>query len=204
MGPLHQGILELLAEMSEVSGHNQNIAHTLDIIDKHNKACNIMKVSRERVVEIYNALVVSSNVQKNTRYNYAVAKNFALIEEEAKAIEKALRPSAEFIEWDNQRLELCKKYSDRDEHNHPVKDNGKYVIGIHKDEFDLEMAELNAKYKKAIDQQNLKNSQDSEFLKEEVDVGNSFVPIRYEDIPDEIPARVMKPLLFIITEPAGA
>ena len=162
-----------------------------------------VKITRERLVEVYNALTVASNVNKNTRYNYSVAKNLALVEEEAKLIEKALRPSAEFLEWDNKRLELCKQWSDRDQHNQPVKDNGRYVIGVHKPEFDLDIEELNAKYKKVIDAQNVKNTQDSEFLKEEVEIPGDFVPLRYEDIPEEVPARVLKPLLGIITLPVG-
>jgi len=162
-----------------------------------------MKLTRESVLEIYTALSMAGNVTSTTRYNYAIAKNTKLVESEAKLIQKAISPNQRFIEWDNKRTSLCQKYADRDNNGNILKDGGKYVISIKQYEFTVDLEDINSEYKSDIDAQNHKNMEDSEFLKEEVELEGKWIFIPTEDIPPELSARILTPLLCMISEPVN-
>lgn len=160
-----------------------------------------MRLRREDVLEIHTALTMAAAYSGTTNYNYAVARNAALIDAEAKSVQAAITPSKRFLEWDQRRTALCQKWADRDADGNIVKDGGRYVVVAHSAEFDEEIKALNKEYSAEIDAQDHKNREDTAFLQEEIDIPGEFRKIKFDEIPRELTGKVLRPLLCMISEP---
>ena len=108
-------------------------------------------MKRRVLLNLWHALNKLEGQKHDVRFSYFLAKNKVALKTEIEALDEAQKPNAAFIEFENKRIDLAKKYSDKDVTGNPKIHNGQYVIFDQKDEFDEEIKNLREKFKAAIE-----------------------------------------------------
>lgn len=129
---------------------------------------------------------------KGRNFQYALAKNLKLINEEIEAMENKYEPSEEYTEYDKERLKLVEEYSQKDPSGNLISNNGRamFVDDAGRAKFNeaLEKLQAKPKYKKAIaDFDKLQETQ-KEFLMSKVPENNlpNWVKIKQDDLPEDV------------------
>jgi hypothetical protein len=130
---------------------------------------------------------------KGVRFAYAVVKNLQLIQTEIKAFTAAIEPDDAYAEYDKKRIELCKKYADKDKNEKPVTlpiRKGSNIVRFiikkaeNKELFNAEMEVLNEEYKDAIEKRNGSVKEFEKILDGDCDVKLEMIDLK--DIPADI------------------
>jgi len=135
------------------------------------------------------------------KFAYGVARNKSMLKGLIESLDEATKPSKEFSEYDQQRMELAKKYSQKDENGEPKTEvvdnfgNSKFVMEDEKT-FNVELEKLRKKYKKALDERKKQDDDFQALLEEE----SKFKPylIEEKDIPKDISAGQLSGIFEII------
>ncbi len=130
------------------------------------------------------------------KFSYAVAKNIVLIKREVDVLSEAIKPDKEFMEYEKERLELCRVRARKAGDGEPLLKGNAFDIED-MEAFNKEFGVLREKYKEAIEHREEQVSGYNKMLEEEVEV--KFHKIREEDFPEKIsPSElmVMMPLLI--------
>jgi hypothetical protein len=141
-------------------------------------------MKRRVLLNLWHALNKMEGMKHDVRFSYFLAKNKVALKTEIEALDEAQKPNAAFIEFENKRIELAKKYSDKDATGNPKIHNGQYVIFDQKDEFDEEIKNLREKFKAAIESREAQVEEYNKMLNDEVD----FKPtkIKFNQLPKQI------------------
>jgi hypothetical protein len=141
-------------------------------------------MKRRVLLNLWHALNKLEGMKHDVRFSYFLAKNKVALKTEIEALDEAQKPNAAFIEFENKRIDLAKKYSDKDATGNPKIHNGQYVIFDQKDEFDEEIKNLREKFKAAIESREAQVEEYNKMLKDEVD----FKPtkIKFNQLPKQI------------------
>lgn len=129
------------------------------------------------------------------RFAYWVSKNKKRILEEIKTIESSNEPTEWYKEFDKERVELCKKFANKDE-NWEAKIVGKSYDIFDTDTFNEELEKLREKYKSDLEEMEKKNKEYEELLKEESTI--DFFEIKNEIIPEIVTAKQLDPIMAVI------
>ena len=156
-----------------------------------------VKLTKEKVIQLHNALSEIGEEKPNAKFAYAVAKNLNVIEPEVKALMKAQEKSKEYQEYDSKRVSICREMANKDENGTPIMIGG--IFQKDKDgipqrvggEFDIpdrakldkRIEKLKKEYKEAVDEQEIKIDEFNELIKEEIDI--EFHRVKYEWIPKD-------------------
>ena len=68
-----------------------------------------VKLTKEKVIQMHNALTEIGEEKPNAKFAYAVAKNINVIEPEVRALLKAQEQSKEYREFDSKRASICRE-----------------------------------------------------------------------------------------------
>ena len=149
-------------------------------------------------------------VLPGAKFTYAVTKNKRRVNTEIKDMEKAKEPSKEFKAYTEAQEEINRKYADKDARGNP-KTEQRLVSATRKQTFYIipdiddpnskhskETEKLEKKHKEEIDIQSEKEEAYHKFLEEKTE-WKPFM-INLDDVPDEIPQRVMERIYFMIRE----
>jgi len=141
-------------------------------------------MKRRVLLNLWHALNKLEGQKHDVRFSYFLAKNKVALKTEIEALDEAQKPNAAFIEFENKRIDLAKKYSDKDVTGNPKIHNGQYVIFDQKDEFDEEIKNLREKFKAAIESREAQVEEYNKMLKDEVD----FKPtkLKFNQLPKQI------------------
>lgn len=151
-----------------------------------------MVIARGNIKFIINSLqIIINDIQsKNGKVDiylaYGLSKNKSRTSEELSAIQDVEKLISEF---DIARVQLCEKYSAKDESGASILRDGKYVGLESNDGFKKELNDLMHLHKDSIDKVN-------NFLMEEVDIDFYKIPI--SSFPKEISMELFQALLPII------
>lgn len=159
-----------------------------------------MKISREKLIQVWSVLSQLAQEKTTAKGAYGIAKNKRLLEDEIKSIEdaqKAIEYPAELEEFNTKRLVLCREYASKDEKGEPIVNNQAFVIPD-RTEFDKELAALREEYKEPLDVRQKIDEDFHKFLIEETEI--SVHVIKLEDLPNGITAAQIELLGEIITE----
>jgi len=129
---------------------------------------------------------------KSALFTYALVKNTEIIRIEIKAILAVFEPSEAFKEYDDKRIELCKKYADKDEKGEPIKvpiEEGSNIVRFimsteNKELFDAELKILNECNKYNIDTRNEEVESFNKILDTEADI--KLEQVSMADVPADI------------------
>ncbi len=113
--------------------------------------------------------------------DYAFERTKQFIKDEVEALQGAIKPSADFIEYDRKRLELCKLLAKKDENDNPVISGMEFVFDD-PPEFQAELAKLNEEYQEVL---NKRDEQIAAFNKAMLDSAESQVfKVKASKMPD--------------------
>ena len=135
--------------------------------------------------------------QVHPKFAYALAKNKNLVRSEVEILQKLLQPNESLSKYEEERIELCKKYADKDEAGHPKMSNTNFVI-TDRVGFDKDFAELREKYKIELDENDKKIAEINEILEQELEIELHHVSIKY--CPSDLTPKQMDILFSIIVD----
>lgn len=155
-----------------------------------------MKITRKELVSLYKNLDTMGNLT-GVKFGYFVVRNRALIWSVIKEFNKKFKPSKEFGEFEDARVALAEKFSQKDEAGEPVTKGNNYVMADQA-AFDIEIEKLKKEYKKAIDTQKKLEDEYIAFLDEDVDVKVHTIPL--VEVPEAISVRQMQAIEPLIED----
>ena len=157
-----------------------------------------MKITREKLFKLNNLLKAFKNV-KSTKFAYIVVRNTKIIDEEVEVVKGliTLPPEHKSNEFETKRIELVKKWANKDEKGELVVVDGHYDVSEESLEgFNKDFAELTTEYAEALAEVEANNTKLQELLKEEIDV--ELRTIKEENLPDDLSAEELDVLETII------
>lgn len=140
--------------------------------------------------------LIKKEPKLNIFFKLALSRNKLNIHKEAVAIRDIIRQSKDFRQYEESRINLCKKMALKDENGAPMLRDGSYVFP-NQSEFDKALEDLkkkDKKYQQAIKEQEEKIDSFNEGLKETIEI--EYYPIEAKYLDDEIPAD----MLFALVE----
>lgn len=149
-------------------------------------------------IDILNLSLNLSNIDlKGVKISYAIARNIAILKPEAEALLKAKEPSNDFKVYDNERVEIAKKYAKKDENGEPVIKDDTYVFD-NKEAFDKEVAKLQKLHAKAIEEREKQINDFKDLLEKETPI--ELHKVNITDIPEDITSQQMLAIYQIIED----
>lgn len=140
----------------------------------------------EDVFQIYNTLksLDDAKFDANIKFKYAIARNKKILQPIVESLQEIIQPSEELKKFEPERVELCRKYADKDEEGSPKFIEDRFIIIENREEFNKELEELREKYKEEMDKQEEKNKEFIELLKEDCKEEINFFKIDLTYFPD--------------------
>lgn len=150
-------------------------------------------MKRSKIVGIFNYFSSIEDQKISPKGAYASSKNISLAKNEIEALQKA-QAKAEMPEGvrecELKRIELCKKYCNKDEDGELIIINEKFDIPLDaQNKIDKELVKLQEEHKDAFEEKEKIEKEFSELLEEDVKI--EFHKIKLEDLPERIsPAEI--------------
>lgn len=143
----------------------------------------------KEVLDLAMSLKEFSNI-KGKEFAYLILKNKKILEEELKVLEQLKRePHPEFENYEKKRIEICEKYSDKDENGRPKMNNGQYVINKHMTHFVNEINTLKTEYPEVIKEVEETDKEFRDFLNSESKA--DLIKIPADKIPEDIDVKLL-------------
>ncbi len=157
-------------------------------------------INNMKNIDILNLNQALSGINlKGVKFNYAVAKNLNLLKPEVEALAKARQPDAEYHRFEGERVELAKKFAQRDELGKPVVDHPtqSYVLSD-QEGFDAEFEKLKKAHRKAIEAREKQGKEFDALLEKSAKLKLHKIAIK--DVPDDINTKQMTAIMTLIEE----
>jgi len=138
---------------------------------------------------------------KDTKFQYLLLKNKAIIKDEINTISEIAKVSSEFLEYDQKRINLAKKYAKKDESGEVIVEYNNIVLADTAS-FTKEFTKLRKGYKKIMEAEEAKREEVDKILEEDIEF--DFVKIDFDILPDELNQEDLENLQVIIHEPKTA
>jgi hypothetical protein len=139
-------------------------------------------ITRQELLELWHGLPALSNL-KGFKLGYAVARTKAKLKPEIEALDEALKPDAAFQKYEEKRMELCRKYAQKDGQGNPVVSGNEFVFGENRGAFDAEMSPLQEEFAGAIEDRKRQIEDYHAAMKETITV--EVHQIAPEDVPGD-------------------
>ncbi len=147
------------------------------------------------VMSLYKSLVELSGL-KGVKLAYAVARNKVILQNEFEGLVASQKESQEFLDFEDERVELAKKYSKKNADSEPetkiVNKTREYILED-KEAFKKALAELKEKYKKTLDERDQQIKDFEALLEEESKI--TLHKVSMADIPQDITVDQMDVIL---------
>jgi len=156
-------------------------------------------MTRSELLNFNRALSVVGSL-RGVKFAYARSKNIKAVSGEVESCQEALKPSKRFSEYDDKRVDVCKKYCDKDGNGNPIIRDGSY-IGIEPNEnadFDKEHGKLQEEYSETIEERKKVVDEYNELLEEEAKV--ELYMLKLENVPEQISADQLHGIMPMIEE----
>jgi hypothetical protein len=147
-------------------------------------------MTKHDLMNLWECFGLLLRVKANVKFSYAIAKNKRIIKPEVEAIQDALKPSPEFLIYDQERASLAKAHADMDSDGKPIIENQSFQITETLDEFNEKWDALKADHAEAIAARDVQLKEGEDLLKEDF----SFEPFQIDlkNFPDEIEPSIME------------
>jgi len=158
------------------------------------------KFKKKDLLDLFENLQKLSKL-KGVKFSYAMAKNAVIVEREIVAIKESLKPSDEFNKYEEERIELAKKHSEKDEKGKSKTTlDGKREVFVMEDKikFDKEFEKLKAKHKEVLDKRKKQIEEYNEFLDTKADI--EFFKIKLSEVPEDISVEQMQGIQLLIED----
>jgi hypothetical protein len=150
---------------------------------------------KNRDLYSYIQALIDVNDLKGVRFAYAVIKNKKKIEEEIILLEEVIKPNILFEEYEKKRVSLCEVHAEKDEHNKPVIIMDEYKL-VDLDKFNEELDLLKNEYKEVVDERIRQINEYNKLLDEDIII--DFIKINFNELPDNITAKQLENINFMV------
>jgi len=157
----------------------------------------MIKKTRQEIIEFGRNLINFFSDVRNTKFSHFLQRNIKVTQNVEAELVKISVVSKEFMTFENERIALCERFSQKDENLKPVIKDGQYVFGDRKAAFDKEFAKLKFANQTVISIQQAKQKEVQELLKEEIEVG--FLSIEADALPGNLSIQqleILDPLII--------
>lgn len=154
-----------------------------------------MKIKVHEIIDLSNKIsenYENLNLLQGPKFLYVISENIKLLNDEIIKLNKLIKGSDRYNEYQDKRISTCIKYSRKNEDGSPkmVINNGIEEFDIDQtEEFTAEIKELQAEYKEEIDEFMEQVRTYNNRLEEEIDI--NFKTISIDDIPENINFELM-------------
>lgn len=149
-------------------------------------------MKRKDYYDLRKGILASQHV-KGAAFQYAMAKNLKILNEEISSMEESIKPSEEYQKYDKERVELLKEHAQLDEKGNFLLDanNAATFESVEKAEAYAEKINKirnKKEYKDIITEHEKKTEDFNKFINQELKEKDkpNFVYLEKEDLPDEI------------------
>lgn len=160
----------------------------------------VIKMTREKIIELCVGLANSFANIRNTKFAYALQKNVKIAKKVEKELEEYYKPSDAIKEYDKKRGDLCIRFSKKDSDLKPIIKDQHYVIDNQKI-FDKELTKLQFGYSTALKEDTRQRDVVKKMLSEEVEI--EFLGIKQNSLPEDLTIMQLDLLEPIIIEDEG-
>ena len=153
-------------------------------------------MKKKDVIGLYQGLN-NVGLLKGARFTYAVARNLAELKVEIEALQKSVEPSKQYLEYDEKRVELAKKYAKKNEAGEAVLENRDYVLED-KEGFNAAIVILQEEYKQALEEREQQVKEYEKTLDDDIDV--KLYMLSPDSLPDDITAQQTFSIISILED----
>jgi hypothetical protein len=157
-------------------------------------------MKRKKILAMQQAFSQLEKGQHSFKFSYFIARNNKLVKEEVEIWQKMILPAGKFKEYEDKRMDMIKKFAEKQSNGIYKIENGEYIIVPEKQkDFDKEIEKLKKRYKKALDERE-KQMKDFDDSLENLDVDLKFSTIDIKDMPEEITPLQVEAFIELIVE----
>lgn len=136
------------------------------------------------LLRINDSLLKAMNY-KNHEFAYAVFKNKQTIENYLQELEFFNNVPPRYVEYENKRIELCKRTCRKDQNGNDIVVQGRYDISD-QETFQREMQVFSKEYETEIRERDFQIEKLNNLLQEDVQTEPVFLKVKKSDLPREI------------------
>lgn len=156
---------------------------------------------KNKDILIFREILNEVDYIRNKTFAYAVFKNKDILDKEIETFNKLKRnPHPDYINFENERILLCKIHSEKDENGEPIlqqNPDGTQSFKINDmNKFNEEYQELIKKYDDVLKDMTEAKREFDEFMEKESEV--ELKKVRIEDLPDDISASFLEKIKFML------
>ncbi len=153
-------------------------------------------MKKQKIIELYQALNSLGNLS-GVKFSYAVVRNINILKPEIEALQEVIKPSEEFTKYEQERIELAKEHSKKDDKGEPMSENNKFILEDEK-KFEKEFEKLKEKNKKVFDDRQKQIDEYITLL--ETESSMELFKIDISDVPEGITTQQMNSIYELIEE----
>lgn len=142
-------------------------------------------LTKKEALDLFNGLNGVGHL-KGVKFSYAVAKNMNTLKPEIVALQKALEPSKEFFEYEEERIKLAESFAVKvDGVPQKTLENGRETFVItDKDKFETALSTIKEKYKKVMTEREAQVKAFDSLLEEKITL--ELVQVSQKELPKDI------------------
>ena len=152
-------------------------------------------ITRQELFELWYGLPALANL-RGFKLGYAIARTKAKLKIEIEVLQEVLKPAPAFEEYEKRRMELCRKFAQKDGQGNPMIQGNEFVFGDNRGAFDTEMVPLQEEYAQAIEDRKKQTEDYVAGLKEPLTVEVHTVAL--EDVPEDVTVSQVEVLIRLI------
>lgn len=155
-----------------------------------------MKITKRDLLKLYNVISLIENRQFTVKFSYFIAKNKVTMRDEIIALDKARKVSEKFKLYENERVDLAKKFSDKNiDGSSKIQDNS-FVITKQLNLFQGELSKIREKYADAISEREKQLEEFEKLLDETIEYTGTKIEFKY--MPESIESSTLE--IFILVD----
>jgi hypothetical protein len=150
---------------------------------------------RSELFELYNKLQGLRQHSDKPKFSYAIIKNTKAIESEIKSLNEIINPTEGFLQFEEERLDMCKIHTTKDENGEPILNGDEYQIEDMV-KFNEDLKPLKEKYNDTLIERQTQIESYNSKLGEEIVI--DLVNIGPDDLPDAITPNEIEDIYSIL------
>lgn len=140
-------------------------------------------MKRSEFFDLYNKLQGLRYHSDNKNFSYALIKNIKAIEQDINKLNEVIKPTEEFLQFEQERLAICQSHSIKDDNGDPLLNGDEFQIeNIEK--FNEDLIPLKTKYQDMLNYRQEQIEKYNSLLDQEIEM--ELVKIGPDDLPDTI------------------
>lgn len=140
-------------------------------------------MKRSELFDLYNRLQGLRYHSDNKKFSYALIKNIKTIESEINRLNEIIKPTEDFLQFEQERIAICRSHAIKDENGEPILNGDEFQIED-MSKFNSDLEPMKMKYQDVLHKRQQQIEKYNSLLDEQVEV--ELIKIGPDDLPDSI------------------